>query len=476
MSSRSHILVFVPGYLGSTLADTQGPLWLSVPPSAILNPKGFLQGWARRMAYPNPLTPTGVVDQIAFAPPLVKQEEYSRLFDALAAMGYRTDPRHYTDVAALDERALDVYAFAYDWRQDNRRSAELLRQAVERWRALHPDKQVWMLAHSNGGVVARWYIEQLGGKDVIKRLMLFGSPWDGTPKVMRIGFDGFDTLLRKGFDAFDLAAITRDLFRTFPSLYQLLPVQNAFLHDVDNHPVSAFDGAGWLTDPGQRDLLEDGRRFTTALGDRNSVETLCFFGRKIDTFTHGLVRKDGSGRWTGIEWDKTEAGDGTIPVRSAVHPSAAQQLPFNVNHGNIYVAPAVLEFLDWELGDKTKGGLERALLLADDLQVSFNPDRDAYAPGEPIRLAATVRRSARKPISDAVVTVTIEWRGPLPGDPAPDKRPRRRRLSLGADPAKRGRYSGELTAPKQAGHYALLSDIAAPGQRQVRLEELIEVG
>lgn len=42
-------------------------------------------------------------------------------------------------------------------------------------------KQVRLVAHSLGGVLARWFIEREGGKDVVQRLVTLGSPHAGTP-------------------------------------------------------------------------------------------------------------------------------------------------------------------------------------------------------------------------------------------------------------------------------------------------------
>lgn len=127
----------------------------------------------------------------------------------------------YPDPASGAELAL--YTFPYDWRQDNRLSARQLGDAIARWRKRHSGAEAWIIAHSNGGIVARWYIEKEGGKDRVGRLFLMGSPWDGVPNMMWMLFHGLDTLFRRRFNLFDIPRRSRDLFRTFPSAYQLLP-------------------------------------------------------------------------------------------------------------------------------------------------------------------------------------------------------------------------------------------------------------
>lgn len=469
MPTPNHILVFVPGYLGSTLRDkaTGRNVWLdfSTFPLNPLDWDDWLDEWMRLMTYPSDMEASGIVDDIVFVPPFVKQEQYSRLFNALAGMGYKVEG---------DERELNFYKFPYDWRQDNRISARQLGAAIERWRGFHPGAEVWIIAHSNGGVVSRWYVEQEGGKDVVTRLILMGSPYDGTPKVMRIGFNGADALIRPGLDVLNIGERTKNLFRTFPSLYQLMPVRNAFLHDAGNLDISAFDGAGWLDDDTQRKYLEDGKRFTETLGDAASVETLCFFGRKKPTLTAGVVSVEALGKWDAIDWQNTDAGDGTIPERSAAHPKATARYPFVVSHGDIYVNPAVLEFLKFELIDKFEG-FDKALVATDTMAMMFVPDRDAYAQNETIWLHARVTDNADTPLPDATVTVRMKFDRPLPGDPPPASTPADQIVKLVSLQKDAGKFEGLMYGPAVNGYYRLIATVEHPDNGVATAEELIAV-
>ena len=44
----------------------------------------------------------------------------------------------------------------------------------------HKDKTLDIAAHSSGGLVARWYIEQEGGKDIVNSLWMMGTPNAGS--------------------------------------------------------------------------------------------------------------------------------------------------------------------------------------------------------------------------------------------------------------------------------------------------------
>ncbi|MFC1464926.1 MAG: esterase/lipase family protein [Candidatus Brachytrichaceae bacterium NZ_4S206] len=464
-----HILVFVPGYMGSTLRDrrTGRTVWLDFSTFPI-NPArwdDWLDDWFARMTYPSELEADGIVDDVVFVPPFVKMEQYGRLFTAMARMGYRTTG---------DEREVNFYTFPYDWRQDNRISARQLGTAIERWRNLHPGAQVWIIAHSNGGVVARWCIEKEGGKDVVQRLFLMGSPYDGTPKAMRIAFNGADMLGRPSFQPFDIARRTRDMFRSFPSLYQLLPVKTPFLRDLNGADLSAFDAPAWLDDARQRTYLEDGRRFTETLGDAASVETLCFFGRRRPTLTHGVVHAQANDRWERIEWVDTAAGDGTILERSAAHPQAAGRFPFAVGHGDIYVNPAVLEFLRWELLDKYEG-LPKELVATETLIMDFAPDRDSYRENETIWLRAKVMTPDDQLLAGATVTVRMSWERPLPGDPPPDAIPTDIAIKLVPLAREPGLHEGLLYGPSVNGYYRLVARVEHPEAGAAQAEELIAV-
>lgn len=478
-----HFIVFIPGIMGSKLRDrTTGKIvWVDFSSFPILNPiewDKWLGHLLDTMAYPNGnLELAGITDEVIFVPPWVKQEAYGRLLTALEEMGYLVDP------AKHPVRDLNVHAFAYDWRQDNRLSARQLSAAIDRWRSPHPGAEVWILAHSMGGLVARWYIEKEGGKDKVSRLMLFASPWDGSPKAMDMLFDGLDTLFRRLFNLFNIGPRTRALIRTFPSAYQLLPSGDPFLRGLNNEVIDPFDNAaGWLQDEQQRQLLLDGRRFNEELGTVTSVETLCFFGRKMPTTTSGVVRLAAGGQWSAIDWSETEVGDGTVPERSAVHPHAIEKLPFVADHGSIYAISAVHEFLTWELIDKyrltdERAERERAALVTERLTIVFEPDKDVYSPGETIQCWATVHRNdeSTSHVSNANIEVQLFWHQALPAAAQRQHPQHLLKADLWESEETPGCYEGSLAAPLDEGYYKLKATVRIISEPTVALEELIAI-
>jgi pimeloyl-ACP methyl ester carboxylesterase len=468
-----HFIVFVPGYMGSKLRDktTGKVMWLDLFdfPRIILT--GGLDTWMNTLRYPNDnLEAFEMLDHVLYAPPFIKMEGYAPIVPALEGIGYKADPKRFA------EADLDVHIFPYDWRQDNRKSARLLAAAVDRWAALHPGRKPVLIAHSNGGVVARWYIEKEGGKDKVARLFLMGSPRDGTPTAMRIVFTGFDALMRQGFNLFDLPRRSRELFRTFPSIYQITPITDGFLQDTSGQPHDFIAGRShWLDDQQQQELVADAARFHADLGNQVSVDTVCIFGRKRYTYSGGIVTVGANSRWSDINWLVDDKGDGTIPERSATYANAKKMLPYNVDHGHLFYDPAVIAQLEYELIGQYQGVPERSVVTTEKHTVNFEPARDFYKPGEPLTMRASIRTiKDDKPVDDGQITVRLNWLEPLPGQPAPSTKPQAMTATL--DGTGVGEYAGSVTAPNVEGYYRLNALAVIPGAlAPIALEELVAV-
>ncbi|MEW5871280.1 MAG: hypothetical protein AB1894_18555 [Chloroflexota bacterium] len=468
-----HFIVLVPGYMGSRLRSrsTGEMVWLDLP-SLLKDPFEIpqaIQGLFAQMHYPNDdLEPDGIIDQIVFLPPLFKQQHYGRLLEALARWGYSLPGG-----APLPGKPR-VYTFAYDWRQDNRLSAQQLAQAVQGWRAENPGARAWLIGHSNGGIVSRWYIEKEGGKEHVERLFLMGSPWDGAPKSLQVLLKGMDMFLVRLLSAsVDIPALTRQLMLSFPSFYQLVPNYFPFLRDENDQPIDPYSDMSWLETGAQRQMLQDARQFNMDLGTTLSVDSLCFFGVKQPTTTSGVRHLEPGGEWQ-ITWDQTEAGDGTVPQRSAIHPQAREKLPYAAGHGDIYVVPPVLEKLEFELVSKYGLGV-LAALVTERLAIQFEPQGEVFAPGEAIPVWASLRqRQSGAPVFGAQVSVQAVLSQALPGSDSETSEPSPE-IQMEASLRVAGRYEGELIAPQTPGYYRLVARVTVPGENPVELEELVLV-
>lgn len=475
--AQPHFLVIVPGYMGSLLKDkhTGETVWLDVP--ALLRNPTRIDDILAKLKYPNDdLEPAGIMERgILYALPWGKLDHYGRLMEHLRQRGFEIDP-----VTPAPNRT-PVYRFAYDWRQDNRLSARQLGEAVRKWRAQNNSAKAWIIGHSNGGIVSRWYIEKEGGKEDVEKLFLMGSPWDGSPKSMRVLFEGYNVVGRQLLNVFGFTRILNEIIRTFPSFYQLIPHETSFLSNAQNQAVNPFTDANWLPGDRDREYLKDGLQFNQDLGKTLSVETICYFGRMKPTTTAGVIEAGPGGAWEKIQWVDTQSGDGTVPEKSAVHPQAKERHAFAVDHGSIYIDQQVLAQLDFDLSGGLHG-LGYASVLTENLSIEFDTNQDFYTPGEPVSVYARIfnREEPPAPVTDAKVDVWVSWREPLPGDEvgAASGQPAVKEpvhLSLIQAQDEPGVYRAELPAPQQEGFYTLRCRIQMVLQPTLEIEETIAV-
>lgn len=121
----------------------------------------------------------------------------------------------------------NLFVFPYDWRLDNAKSAEQLREYVRLALELHPDADgIDLVGHSNGGLVARAYMEMPGQRPLVKRFITVGTPWLGSPKPLaglRTG-DMSEPMINL------IAPIpsVRMMLQFAPGVHQLLPTREYF--------------------------------------------------------------------------------------------------------------------------------------------------------------------------------------------------------------------------------------------------------
>ncbi len=125
-----HPVVVVPGFAGSNLWRGSEQVW----------PSMRLLGHPELLRVERPLEARGIVEQLVVVPGLLRLHQYSALTDYLRqSLGY--------------EVGRDLLEFAYDFRQDNRRSATGLGAAIEQW---NPSAPITIFAHSICCLIARY--------------------------------------------------------------------------------------------------------------------------------------------------------------------------------------------------------------------------------------------------------------------------------------------------------------------------------
>src|SRR6478672_5594711 len=74
-----------------------------------------------------------------------------------------------------------LYRFGYNsFYYSNKSSADQLRNFVNGVRSANSSQPVSIVAHSNGGLVSRWYRVKLGGTASMRRFVTLGTPHKGT--------------------------------------------------------------------------------------------------------------------------------------------------------------------------------------------------------------------------------------------------------------------------------------------------------
>jgi pimeloyl-ACP methyl ester carboxylesterase len=256
-------LIVIPGILGSQLvnrktrevvwprafrSDTDG-LGLPISPDLAANR--------------DDLEPDRIIKTAKLARLAPEVYVYQQLLDALCTYGGYHDGNWDTPDPAGDHDTM--YVFAYDWRRDNVETAQALMHKIEalKQKLKRPDLRFNILAHSMGGLVAR-YAARYGDADLpagdappvvtwagarhINKIFMFGTPNEGSMDALTTLLKGYSVNegLRPRLRLFK--KISREDVITVPALFQLLPHASvARFLDENLQPlaVDLYDPATW---------------------------------------------------------------------------------------------------------------------------------------------------------------------------------------------------------------------------------------
>jgi pimeloyl-ACP methyl ester carboxylesterase len=319
-------VVVIPGTMGSKLCDRSGSvIWgdRSSYTAARMNALRLPFDTSKRDLS---IHSCGLIESVSIIPLLWESNVYSTLLKTLSDIGYKPD---------------DILIFDYDWRLSNFENAERLRDGIEKRFAGRGGK-VDIVAHSMGGIIARIYVQSLGGDRRFQNLVMLGTPHRGSAAIFERllrGFEHWPSALSGG-----VAEIQRTVL-SLPSTYQLLPTYReccGFSKTVD--PVNAkyadilsadtWSRFGWL--PAEF-KSNDGRRFL----DKSLAETVQLkqlleqpIVRDIDAFARLRFIANGFlDTWSRVFFDPTSGaivgntmspGDGTVLLFSATNGLPAQ--------------------------------------------------------------------------------------------------------------------------------------------------------
>jgi pimeloyl-ACP methyl ester carboxylesterase len=239
-------VVFVPGILGSELADPDGlHVWLN-----LRNALGHYD-LALPLKLPfsesrDGLRPAGLLGVDRALPRLFGFTEYADFVSLVEGAGFSRD-------RPSRQPGASHHVFTYDWRRDLVESVGLLHDALERLadERGEPELRVNLVAHSMGGLIARYYmrygVAEPGGPVTwagarrIRRLVLVATPNAG-------GMPALDAILNGSRVGFSYATLASHVTERMPAIYQLLPPAGSpALLDGRGNPMDCalHDPATW---------------------------------------------------------------------------------------------------------------------------------------------------------------------------------------------------------------------------------------
>lgn len=393
--SDGDLFVLIPGITGSVLRKDGRDVWAlsgGALRSFVFSGGGGLE--SLRLEGDDPdlddlgdgVTAPEVILGVTLLPGLHKADSYKRLLDFLDASGLASSG--------------SLVTFPYDWRRDNRVAARKLGRVVEgglrRLReqgAANP--RVVLIAHSMGGLVARYWLEVLGGWRQCRALITFGTPHRGSVKILDYLANGYKAMF------VDLT----DVVRSCTSAYQLLPIYPAI------ETANGWERAGEAADlpnldPAQAAAGLAFHREIRAAQEANSRDPL------YRSEGYALIPVIGTGQPT-LQSARLEAGrlvsrdsvppgfdsvladgDGSVPRASAIPlelSSGRGSLLFVAEkhgtlHANDDIQPQIRENVRQARIDLSK---IQAVDPAERLQGLSLSLEDAYAGGEPVEIAVS---------------------------------------------------------------------------------------
>lgn len=322
MTALTDLVVVVPGIMGSVLEVEGSEIW-ATSTSALLRIGTSFGRSFRRLALTED-TPedidlrdgvkaTRLIRFPHMLSGLTKCDGYSRLIDKIEG---------YFDVSPFGQRCL--LEFAYDWRRDNRASARKLKNTIDgklkSWRKEVPTARVIILAHSMGGLVARYYLEVLQGWEDCRALVSFGTPYRGSVDALNYLSNGYNWL--KGL--FDFT----EVMHTFTSVYQLLPSYKVLDYCGEYHKVCSIPGVPRIEQrraEAAHEFYEEIRKAeelnkTNARYHTDGYKVFPYIGIQQPTFQSATLSNGGlvlSRTHPKLD-SRFSGGDGTVPKFSAI--------------------------------------------------------------------------------------------------------------------------------------------------------------
>lgn len=401
-----HMIVVLPGITGSVLKKHGHDLWTvpNILGNAVQNwIPGLKPGIAEQMllhhddAFQDDLgdgiEPAGLMSGVYIQPGLFTLVDgYKPLTDRIKSDFVIREGT----LDLKDTRPANYFEFAYDWRRDNRYNARRLQNLIKHklplWQAeRRTDKaKVILVAHSMGGLVARYYLECLGGREDCRALITMGTPYRGSIKSLNYLENGYR---QSGFD-FSTAA------RSFTSMYQLLPIYESVYTEQGYKRVAEIEGWNYLDAAMTADALRFHREIeesvtVNGLPDETQYSLIPLVGTLQPTLQSArLFAKNLTAVYDLPEKEQSQWnwGDDSVPFISAIpleYSDMQRERGYAEHHGALPGNSEILNELSSRIGLLQTGGQSAMRRAGDPFGISFHVE-DLYMEGESIALAASI--------------------------------------------------------------------------------------
>ncbi|MCG8583395.1 MAG: hypothetical protein MI757_01620, partial [Pirellulales bacterium] len=208
----------------------------------------------------------------------------------------------------------DADFHAFDWRKSIDAAGKLLADRIlKETHAATGTRELYLVAHSMGGLVGRSALFQLDGEvDRVHRLVMLGTPNFGSFAPVQALRATYSTIRKVA--ALDLSHTAEELatevFSGFAGLYQMLPSREKF------SGVDLFDPATWPDDgpqPRPSILRSAPKIHEKLLGGSDQMTLIAGVGQETTTDMRVV-----SGQF---EYESSFEGDGTVPLEFAILPN-----------------------------------------------------------------------------------------------------------------------------------------------------------
>ncbi len=370
-------VVLIPGICGSELMDGADLLWPGTPWNKVFS--NYPDAFVDKLAHSRTVRPTGILRSVPLTVggiTLHHFDGYGQAFAALEEIGF-------------SEQGGTLIPFAYDWRRDVRQTAATLRDFLVKQNLA--GARVGIVAHSMGGLVARYLLERIGLPPgvTVSIAVLVAVPHLGAPSSLQ-------NIIGLRPEIFLTAAQCKVVVGNpeFPSAYQLLPRAN----------VPALLQVAGVLGYREEDILGDEVRqaLNLSAGSLKAAEGLWSELKMQDSAWEppcryfaivGNEQRTIAANYLGLEGvlaqalEEEGAGDGTVPLWSAASPRIpSRYVPSE--HGSMFTDPRARQIMRALLRPEQAGDHP---FLADAFEthapVSVQPTMPSVQAGDPVNVA-----------------------------------------------------------------------------------------